>query len=87
MLNAQRLGEFFRGHRVSAGLDEQQAAELLEIGSADALKRYETGEVVLPLKIIFAMTNLYNISPDSVMALFYGLSVGEEPSRKGAERA
>lgn len=81
-MNAKKLGDFFREHRLNAGLELDHAAELLAISSAKELGDYENGEAVLPLTTIFAMTNLYNVPPDTVMALLYGMSIGKEANYK-----
>jgi transcriptional regulator with XRE-family HTH domain len=68
-----RLGEFFRSHRVSAGLSAETIAQDLELESVSVLSAYESGRISMPLEDVFALTNLLNVAPETVMDLVHSL--------------
>ncbi|HVK61259.1 MAG TPA: helix-turn-helix transcriptional regulator [Bdellovibrionales bacterium] len=74
MSDTKAMGKFFETYRIKAGLTLAAAAEILDIGGADILARYEAGKTLIPLNEVFSMANIYNIPPDRVVQMFYDLS-------------
>lgn len=79
--NRNRIAEFFREARRNSGLDLADAAEEAEV-SVEEMEQYENGSIAIPLDSIFGLTNLYNVSPDEVVALFYELSISADADEK-----
>ena len=74
--NAMKLiGEFFRGYRVSVGLDLEQVSSHLAPGQPDLIASYEAGETKIPAHHVFTLSNLYSIPPDELVCLLYDLAL------------
>jgi ribosome-binding protein aMBF1 (putative translation factor) len=71
----QKIGQFFRDHRLAAGLSEEQLASELGLQSPEVLTDFETGAQPIPLDTIFAMTNVLNIPPEDVIELIMDLYI------------
>jgi transcriptional regulator with XRE-family HTH domain len=56
-----------RGLRIAAGLTQMQVAEVLGVSQA-AYSRLEQGEIELPLSKLFALTELYSITLQQLIA-------------------
>lgn len=71
------IARFFKARRLASGLTLQQVSEALRLRDPEVVRRYEVGEIGIPLDDIFALTNLLNVPPEEVMALIFQISTDQ----------
>ncbi|HVK62576.1 MAG TPA: hypothetical protein VM432_13545 [Bdellovibrionales bacterium] len=68
------IAAYFRTHRIDSGISITEIAELLNPGdaasAAEHLRACEAGTASLSLDEVFTLTNVMNLPPEDVMAIF-----------------
>jgi transcriptional regulator with XRE-family HTH domain len=68
-IKSAAVGHFFSQKRREAGLSESEVVAYLEDVTVETLKRYESGELKIPLNHIYALSNCLNVAPREVMEI------------------
>lgn len=80
-----RMGDVLRHGREQAQLTPEAAAELLTI-SVKNLIEAEKGLTEIPLQVIFAAANTYNIDPSLILEVIQEINMADADSSEKLER-
>jgi len=68
-VNWSRIGGFFKRERLKSGLSIGSIVDTLELSDEVFLANYEAGLEPIPAETICVLSNLFNISPEKIIAL------------------